>query len=232
MSILAPGGGRAVGSGRGEGGAPGEGVAHQAAAQKPWVLPVHQLWALHSPRAPVFAELPKASVQAPPRAGRPPAEASFLLILLYLVGGCFFILSFIVLNRKTFKWFRIYLCISDGNSPTCPETFSLFLPTPLTAGSRLVLNFFFFGVHLLYSLVLISALQRSELAICIYPLFFGFLFHLGHHRALSRVPCAIQLSSVTLSCLTLCDPHGLQHTRLPCPSPTPGACSNSRPSSL
>ena len=26
-------------------------------------------------------------------------------------------------------------------------------------------------------------------------------------------------------------PHGLQHTRLPCPSPTPGACSNSSPSS-
>ena len=26
-------------------------------------------------------------------------------------------------------------------------------------------------------------------------------------------------------------PHGLQHTRLPCPSPTPGACSNSWPSS-
>ena len=25
--------------------------------------------------------------------------------------------------------------------------------------------------------------------------------------------------------------HGLQHTRLPCPSPTPGACSNSNPSS-
>ena len=39
-----------------------------------------------------------------------------------------------------------------------------------------------------------------------YPLFFGFLFHLGHHRALSRVTCAIQLSSVALSCLTLCDP--------------------------
>ena len=27
-------------------------------------------------------------------------------------------------------------------------------------------------------------------------------------------------------------PHGLQHTRLPCPSPTPGACSNSYPLSL
>ena len=26
-------------------------------------------------------------------------------------------------------------------------------------------------------------------------------------------------------------PHGLQHTRLPCPSPTPGGCSNSCPSS-
>ena len=26
-------------------------------------------------------------------------------------------------------------------------------------------------------------------------------------------------------------PHGLQHTRLPCPSPIPGACSNSCPSS-
>ena len=26
-------------------------------------------------------------------------------------------------------------------------------------------------------------------------------------------------------------PHGLQHARLPCPSPTPGACSNSSPSS-
>ena len=25
-------------------------------------------------------------------------------------------------------------------------------------------------------------------------------------------------------------PHGLKHTRLPCPSPTPGACSNSCPS--
>ena len=35
-------------------------------------------------------------------------------------------------------------------------------------------------------------------------------------------------SSVAQSCLTL-QPHGLQHARLPCPSPTPGACSNSCP---
>ena len=35
-----------------------------------------------------------------------------------------------------------------------------------------------------------------------------------------------QFSSVTQLCLT---PYGLQHTRLPCPSPTPRACSNSCP---
>ena len=37
-----------------------------------------------------------------------------------------------------------------------------------------------------------------------------------------------QFSSVAQLCLTL-QPHGLQHTRLPCPSPTPRACSNSWP---
>ena len=40
----------------------------------------------------------------------------------------------------------------------------------------------------------------------------------------------LQFSSVTQSCLTLW-PHRLQHVRLPCPSWTPGACSNSCPSS-
>ena len=32
-----------------------------------------------------------------------------------------------------------------------------------------------------------------------------------------------------LSCVWHLWPHGLQHARLPCPSPTPGACSNSCP---
>ena len=40
----------------------------------------------------------------------------------------------------------------------------------------------------------------------------------------------VQFSSVTQSCPTL-QTHGLQHARLPCPSPTPGAYSNSCPSS-
>ena len=41
---------------------------------------------------------------------------------------------------------------------------------------------------------------------------------------------SLQFSSVVQSCLTFClRSHGLQHARLPCPSSTPGAYSNSRP---
>ena len=39
----------------------------------------------------------------------------------------------------------------------------------------------------------------------------------------------LKLFAVAQSCLTLCDPHGLQHARLPCPSLPPRACSNSCP---
>ena len=52
------------------------------------------------------------------------------------------------------------------------------------------LFFFFFllfiGIKLLYSVVLVSAVQQSESAIC--PLFFRFPSQSGYHRALSRVP--------------------------------------------
>ena len=44
--------------------------------------------------------------------------------------------------------------------------------------------------------------------------------------------CILPFSSVKVSCSVLSDslgPHGLQHARLACPSPTPRACSNSRP---
>ena len=40
----------------------------------------------------------------------------------------------------------------------------------------------------------------------------------------------IFFNSVQFNCSVMSDslqPHGLQHARLPCPSPTPGACSNS-----
>ena len=41
---------------------------------------------------------------------------------------------------------------------------------------------------------------------------------------------SVQFSSVAQSCLTL-QPHESQHSRPPCPSPTPGVHSNSHPSS-
>ena len=37
------------------------------------------------------------------------------------------------------------------------------------------------------------------------------------------------LNSVTQSCLTLCEPHEIQHARTPCQSPTPGVHLNSCP---
>ena len=55
-------------------------------------------------------------------------------------------------------------------------------------------------------------------------------YKFGEHHPTHNTWCLIQFSSVTQSCLTL-QPHGLQHTRLPCPSSTPRACSNSCPSS-
>ena len=42
---------------------------------------------------------------------------------------------------------------------------------------------------------------------------------------------SVQFSSVTSAISDSLQPHGLQHTRLPCPSPTTGACSNSCQSS-
>ena len=43
---------------------------------------------------------------------------------------------------------------------------------------------------------------------------------------------SLQKNSVLFSCSVMSDslqPHGLEHTRLPCPSPTPGVCSKSCP---
>ena len=56
------------------------------------------------------------------------------------------------------------------------------------------------------------------------------LFPSHHFDSSTLLWSSVQFSPVTRSCPTLW-PHGLQHARLPCPSPIPGACSNSRPSS-
>ena len=45
--------------------------------------------------------------------------------------------------------------------------------------------------------------------------------------SMKRLKVSVQFSQSVIS--NSLRPHGLQHTRLPCPSPTPGACSNSCP---
>ena len=54
-----------------------------------------------------------------------------------------------------------------------------------------------------------------------------------HNWVTTELTCqTVQCYSVQFSCSVMSDsfrPHGLQHIRLPCPSPTPGACSNSGP---
>ena len=52
----------------------------------------------------------------------------------------------------------------------------------------------FIGVQLLYSVALQFLLYSrvNQLCVSIYALFFGFPSPLAHHRASSRVPCAIQ----------------------------------------
>ena len=64
--------------------------------------------------------------------------------------------------------------------------------------------------------------------------YFGYLMwrvecYLSMVDNLSTIFPSVQFSSVTQSCLTLCDPNESQHARPPCPSPTARACSNSCP---
>jgi len=59
---------------------------------------------------------------------------------------------------------------------------------------------------------------------------FGKNITFSHSHAFSVLACLRWFNSVAQLCLTL-QPHGLQHNRLPCPSPPPGVCSDSHPSS-
>ena len=46
--------------------------------------------------------------------------------------------------------------------------------------------------------------EVNQLYVYIYPLFFGFPSHLGHHRALSRVPRALQQVLISYLFYTYC----------------------------
>ena len=71
---------------------------------------------------------------------------------------------------------------------------------------------------------------NSDLCIPGLFLLYHYWWYYFNHTLILPLQFSVQFSSVTQSCLTL-QPHGLQHARLPCVSPTPGACSNSCPSS-
>ena len=85
----------------------------------------------------------------------------------------------------------------------------------------------------------LAALRISELSCALPPAHLGLVFPAAPcpHPSLQLVPSTHKpppTSSVHFSCSVMSDslqPHGLQHARPPCPSPTPGACSNSCPSS-
>ena len=64
--------------------------------------------------------------------------------------------------------------------------------------------------------------------IYVLPCFFPFSVY--HVQTCNYFPCSVQFNSVAQSCPTL-RPHESQHARPPCPSPTPGVHSDSRPSS-
>ena len=64
--------------------------------------------------------------------------------------------------------------------------------------------------------------------------FFLYYFLITSHLCCCQMKFRAIFSLVQFSCSVMSDflrPHGLQHTRLPCPSATPRACSNSCPSS-
>ena len=70
-----------------------------------------------------------------------------------------------------------------------------------------------------------------QLYVYTYPLFFIFPSHLGHHRALSRVLCAVCVCVCVCACTRVCtcsvmsdflQSHGWQPSRLLCPWNFPG----------
>ena len=95
----------------------------------------------------------------------------------------------------------------------------------------------FIGLQLLYNVVLVSTVQQSELAVCVHitPLFWlSFLFRSPQSTESLVLYRRFSFRSDQISCSVMSDSlrsYESQHTRPPCPSPTPGVHSDSRPSS-
>ena len=82
---------------------------------------------------------------------------------------------------------------------------------------------------LIYNIVLVSGVEQGCLVIPTYVWMFSSFFYLiGYYRILSIALHAIRWFSRSLVSDSL-QPCGQQQARLPCPSPAPGACSDSCP---
>ena len=51
--------------------------------------------------------------------------------------------------------------------------------------------FFLIEVWLIYNTVLVSGIQRSDLAVCVCTSFFGFFSIIAYYKILNIIPCAI-----------------------------------------
>ena len=119
--------------------------------------------------------------------------------------------------------------------PRCVHTFILYFCLCSCPGTRFISHFSWFHMHVLiyyhlfYSFWLTSLGMTNSRSIPIFtndPISFcSFLWRVIFHC----VRCSVQFSRSVMSDSLW--PHGLQHARPPCPSPTPWACSNPRPSS-
>ena len=82
--------------------------------------------------------------------------------------------------------------------------------------------------------IFISSLGKKD-PLSIFKLYFFILRCMNSLYIFDTNPRSdVSFCSVQFNCSIVSDslwPHGLQHVRLPCPLPTPGACSNSYPSS-
>ena len=75
---------------------------------------------------------------------------------------------------------------------------------------------------LVYEIVVLMSLFNSSFIWSFWGLFLNF-------SKWDLAIFSVQFGSVAQSCPTLCNPHGLKHTRLHCHSPTPRVYSNSSP---
>ena len=116
----------------------------------------------------------------------------------------------------TAKWQPYIYLVVGVYSLNCVWLFVV--PWTVTCQAPLPMGFFqsrkleWFAISF-FRIFLTQGLNPHLLCLLLYPFFFGLPSHVGHHRALSRVPCAIQqvLSSNLLVVYICVTPHFPTH---------------------